>query len=278
MSNELLTLNKNIETLRHYVYPTLSGINIVRGCGSRPCMICSENSPIYQNSMDFGALQKIFSTYDGGAQLMLFGQGDPIRYQHGDRKIKDVVALAHDSDVSINLRSHGCLPNERETTANVEELVEYVIQNKLDRAQVRFDFSVDGYGWPGISQDEHVAAIASFYKIIAPLKPTVFAFANRNSHAGSIGSKEHLHQLLEDAKIPASAVVEQNIFYFKEGDRASKLVTKTPLVETFIPWQGTYIEADGTVFYNDPVFNIKSCGNIFSTIFTHSLPQPEGVH
>jgi hypothetical protein len=88
MLEKLQSFDRNTELLKSFVYPNLSGINIVKGCGTRPCRMCSENSSVYQSSMDLEVVERIFSTYEGNGLLSLFGEGDPVYYRDGNHRIK----------------------------------------------------------------------------------------------------------------------------------------------------------------------------------------------
>ena len=279
MSEQLHSVNSNIEALQRYVYPTLKGVNIVSGCGTRPCVICSENSPGYQSSMDFDVLSTILSTYSGyqgSKPLMLFGKGDPAYYRNRGQTLKDVFELAHNTQVRVNARTHGCLHTDTKTLDSVASLVDYVTGNGLGRSSVALDMSIDGYGWIGVSKEDHLASIATFYDVIAPLDPIVFAFSNEHAADGEQGSHSYVYQLAADAHIPERQMFDQGIYYYSDKDRPSRIVPKPPHDRSSAPWRGTFIEADGTILYNHPTLNVISCGNIFRTIFTQSLPQPDG--
>jgi hypothetical protein len=275
MSEKLKVPERNIEYLKRYVYPKLSGINIVRGCGTRTCRICSEDSPVYKNSMDFETLKMLFSTYEGDRQLMLFGQGDPIYYENGIYSIRDVFALAREFRVRVDARTHGCLRSETKTVNAVQALVAYLSESNFDRSQTSLDLSVDEYGWYGVSPEEHTASFVAFYSLIAALNPVVYAFSNRNAAVGEIGNRRRIYEMLEVAGVPQRRIADQEIYYFNEDDRPSKLIPKPPMDKSFTPWMGTYIDYDGTILYNHPTLNVIRCGNIFGTIFTNSLPNPE---
>ena len=247
MSEQPRIPGSNIDLLKRYVYPKLSVINPVRGCGPRPCYICSEISPVYQTSLPLDVLNTLFSTYSGDKQLMLFGQGDPIYFNDKDYSITDVFAAAHEAKVRIYARTHGCLREETKTIAAVKNLVAYLIGNNLPKNQARLDLSIDEYGWFGVEPEEHIASIENFYSIIAPLKPTVFAFSNNNAQDNELGSSTRLDELLNQVQIPDRDVAYQDIYYFKEGDRPSRIQPKPPRATSFEPWHGTFIDADGTI-------------------------------
>jgi hypothetical protein len=264
MPEQLRISASKIYSLQRFTYPKLSGINIVEGCG-RLCRICSENSPANQTSMHFDALEQLFSTYSGDKQLMLFRKGDPIYYQDGFHLIKDVFALALEYNVNVVARTHGCLRRETKITNAVKELVNFLIENQIDPKIARLDFSVDEYGWFGVSPEEHRASIAAFYQLIAPLDPNVFVFHNPNAEADEIGSYQRLNALLHATHIPSEKTSPQEIYYFQEGDRPSKLHPKPPPKDHFFePWTGAYIEADGTVLHNHPRLGITKEINIFT--------------
>ncbi len=275
MPEQLKIPNYNIDLLKRHVYPNLRGINIAQGCGTRLCKICSEDSTYYKSSMNFEVLKSILNTYTGNSTLMLFGNGDPIYYQDGGNTIANVFAAAQEAKVRVNARTHGCLRSETRTIAAVRTLVEFLTVNNISNKQASLDFSVDEYGWFGVSPEEHLASVAEFYRLIAPLNPNVYAFSNRNAGDNELGSSKRLFRLLDKVQIPHDVVFQQEIMYFKDGDRPSRLLPKPPTDRTFSPWYGTSIETDGTILYNHPIFNVIRCGNIFNNIFTSSLPQPE---
>jgi hypothetical protein len=266
MTEQLSIPPQNIELLKSKVYPNLSGINIAQGCGVRPCRICSENSPGYQSSMPIRPLEQIFSTYNGDNQLMLFGRGDSIYYRDEQHRIADVFTLALRSNTRVVARTHGCLRNETDTVDAVRDLVTFLVKNKPDSKQARLDLSVDEYGWQGVNPEEHVASVAAFYQLISPLNPNVFVFSNPNAKEDELGSVHRLYELLQAAKIPIRRTYPQEIFYFIEGDRPSKLNPQPPKVGQFKPWTGTFIETDGTILFDHPTLNIIRRGNIYTEI------------
>lgn len=267
----------NREALRKYVYPRLSGVNIVNGCGTRPCYICSEGSPVYQGSMDYDVVDEIFEGYSisgRNKRLMVFGRGDTIYYHSGEHRVKAVVELARKYGIAINIRTHGCLQSDTETTEAVREMVQYIREAGLTRNQVRFDMSVDDYGWINVDRNEQLASIASFYRLIAPLNPTVYVFYNENADDYQLGGRKHVHEFTAAAGIPIDCVCDQTIHSFGPNGRSSKIEpTPPPIYYGYRPWDGTFIEATGDLSFLDPSMGVIKIGNIFDTIHTQSIQR-----
>lgn len=273
MLERRLITEQNIERLQKYIYPSMCGINIVSGCGERVCQICSENSPEYQYSMDFDVLAMIFQTFNVKREnpLILFGRGDPIYYRNKGRNISDVFKLAVENDVSVNARTHGCLHYDYETRSAVSELVEFLLQAGLPRDRAMLDFSVDPYGWFGISPQDHRESVKQFYDLIKRINPIVFAMYNENAKSGEFGNMNRVLTDLEQLGIPLNAMFQQAIHFVRDGDRPSRLVPKPPRDTFFKPWSGTFIEPNGDIIYTDEILGIQSAGNIFQSVYPISL-------
>ena len=165
------------EELLASTLPTLEKLEINRGCGKRPCQICSNCSPSYKGSMPFNTITTLFDFIAIHADqqkkdLYFWHMGDPIYYQDGEKSLADVYLEAKKKNIRIadEIDTHGFLAEETQAKQATEKIIDFCQQYPQEFSNLKLNLSIDRHGWldennQPIPEEKHQQALVEIFKL-----------------------------------------------------------------------------------------------------------------